>query len=305
LNDMGFPLDRCRSEAVLWCNEKNLSPGLMADSKALLHCIQPTMMTQIQATKGMESQKKVDIETDLEAAVLTSFQGAVPSVLVGGKTDLEGGPFKVLYNYQKSFDKWDPPCQGKGLKARIANGVQAAVQHLETLLKSSGVTREAYTLATGLTHDSAHFLNELASWKTNAYHELISDTAIPKEAVWEMIIECEVKIWEDINNAQAQYLDAAKFNAGYYIWGMLKAGLIQDRYLENNFHDDPALTGIFTRQILFHGQDMSMKSKLQALLDQVSLTTTTAKSNAGEIKATATKLKDLEKDLRSYFGSHP
>jgi len=171
-------------EAVLWCNEKNLLPGLMVDSKVLLHCIQPTVMTQIQATKGIESQKKVDIETNLEAAVLTSFQGTVPSVLVGGKTDLEGGPFEVLHNYQKSFDKWDPPGQGKGLKARIANGVQA-----ETLLKSSGVPGEAYTLAMGLTHDSAHFLNELASWKTNAYCELTSDTAIPKEAVWEMIIE--------------------------------------------------------------------------------------------------------------------
>jgi len=107
-------------EAVLWCNEKNLMPGLMADSKALLHCIQPTVMMQAQATQGMESQKKVDIKTDLEAAVLRSFQGAVPSVLVGGKTDLEGGPFEVLYNYQKAFDKWDPPGQGKGLKAHIA-----------------------------------------------------------------------------------------------------------------------------------------------------------------------------------------
>jgi len=49
---------------------------------------------------------------------------------------------------------------------------------------------------------------------------------------------------------------------GYYIWGMLKAGLIQEHYLENNFHDDPALIGIFTCQILFHGQDMSMKLML-------------------------------------------
>jgi len=86
---------------------------------------------------------------------------------------------------------------------------------------------------------------------------------------------------------------------------MLKAGLIQECYLKNNFHDDPALTGIFTHQILFHGQDMSVKSKLQSLLDQVSLTSTMAKSNAGKIKATSKKLKDLEKELKSYVDSHP
>jgi len=47
-----------------------------------------------------------------------------------------------------------------------------------------------------------------------------------------------------------------------------------------------------------------MKSKLQTLSDQVSLTSTMAKSNAGEIKATAKKLKDLEKDFKSYIDSH-
>jgi len=104
-----------------------------------------------------------------------------------------------------------------------------------------------------------------------------------------MIIECEAKIWEDIMTPE---------------WGMLKAWLIQECYLKNNFHDDPALTGIFTHQILFHGQDMSMKSKLQSLSNQVSLTSTMAKSNEGEIKATAKKLKNLEKDFKSYVDSH-
>jgi peptidoglycan hydrolase CwlO-like protein len=66
----------------------------------------------------------------------------------------------------------------------------------------------------------------------------------------------------------------------------------------NNIQDDPALTGIFTRHILFHGEDMSIKIKLQNILDQVTKAEASVKSNTGEIWSNAKKIKDLEKDVK-------
>lgn len=111
-------------KGVLWFGKNNLTPGLLADGKALLQRAQPMVATSAQATKSVESQKKIDLETDLETLVVTSFAGAILPALVGGETGAEGGPFKVIYACQKSFAKWDPPGQGEGLKAQITAGTQ-------------------------------------------------------------------------------------------------------------------------------------------------------------------------------------
>ncbi len=285
-------------EGVLWLNTNNLKPSLIADARALVQCIQPTVTTQDQATKTMEAQRKVDIDTDLEAAVKTSFKGVIPPALVGGKSDTEGGAYEVLSAYQKNFAIWDPPGAGKGLKSRLLKGVKAAIGRMETLQHSAGLSGEAYTLASGCIQDSNRFIMELANWKTNSYRELTEDTGIPKEEVWTMLVECEAKVWEDIDEARALYADSARFDSAYYIWAMLKAREVQERYLMNNIQDDPALTGIFTRHILFHGEDMSLKTRLQGLVDQVTKADATAKTNSGEIKSNTKKIKDLEKELK-------
>jgi hypothetical protein len=212
-------------EAVLWFSENNLKPSLIADAKALVQCIQPTVTTQDQATKTMEAQRKVEIDTDLEAAVVTSFKGVVPPALVGGKTDAEGGAYEVLSTYQKTFKNWDPPGTGKGLKFK---GVKAAIGRLETLQCSAGLTGKVYTLASRCIQDSNRFLMELANWKTNSFRELTNDTTIPEDTVWNMLIECEAKIWEDIDEVRAVYVDSARFEPGYYIWAMLKAREVQE-----------------------------------------------------------------------------
>ena len=60
--------------------------------------------------------EKIEIDTSLEVAIITSFDGIILPVLAGGKMELEGGPYACLMAYQKTFEKWDPCRQGKGLK---------------------------------------------------------------------------------------------------------------------------------------------------------------------------------------------
>jgi hypothetical protein len=113
-----------------------------------------------------------------------------------------------------------------------------------------------------------------------------------------MFIECEAKIWEDIADASSPYIDAGRHAPRYYFWGMCKAHKIQECYLSNNFQDDPGLTGIFTHQILFHGQDMWLKSKVESLSDKVVKANTKAQTASGEVKALAKKVKDLESEFK-------
>ena len=56
--------------------------------------------------------------------------------------------------------------------------------------------------------------------------------------------------------------------------------------------------GIFTCQILFHGQDLSLKGAIKELTDQVNRTKTKAHMAAGEIKGLAKKIKDLKANVK-------
>lgn len=120
-------------EAVNWFDHHGLKTGMFADAKALLHCIQPSVVSQEWATKNMESQKKIDIDSNLEATIITSFDGVIPPVLAGSKTELEGGAFDCLLAYQKSFEKWNPPGHGKGLKRCLSAGIRAAQKRIQVV----------------------------------------------------------------------------------------------------------------------------------------------------------------------------
>ena len=87
------------------------------------------------------------------------------------------------------------------------------------------------------------------------------------EEVWDMQLECIEQIFEELHQARVAVVDAARISQGIYLWGMLKAWQIQQCYIENDFQDDPALTGIFVRCVLLHGQDVSLNDRLSKLSD--------------------------------------
>jgi uncharacterized protein YneF (UPF0154 family) len=51
-----------------------------------------------------------------------------------------------------------------------------------------------------------------------------------------------------------------------FLWGMLRAWEIQERYRENKFKNDPALTGLVVRRMMVHSGEKSVKMQL-ALVD--------------------------------------
>lgn len=108
------------------------------------------------------------------------------------------------------------PCQGKGLKGRLAAGTQAARKRIEILQGKAGLTGDLHTLAIGLLNDSVCFLDSFSNWMTNGYGKL--SQRIPPFASMANLFgpcsfkECEAKIWEGISDARNQYADAARAN---------------------------------------------------------------------------------------------
>jgi hypothetical protein len=204
-------------EATVWFDNNSLKISMFADAKALASCIQPVVVSQEMVTKSMEAKHKVDIHSNLEVLVIMSLAGVIPPVLAGGKTELEGSAYECLIGYQKTYNKWNLMGQGKGLKGHLSAGICAAQKHIEVLHRDGHLLGKAHTLAVGLLNDSIRFLDEHINWKSTSFRELLEDTTLMKETVWQMFLECEAKIWVDIADAGSQYINAAWHSHGYYL----------------------------------------------------------------------------------------
>jgi hypothetical protein len=85
---------------------------------------------------------------------------------------------------------------------------------------------------------------------------------------------------------------------------MLKAWQIQQRYVSNDFQDDPALTGIFVRRVLLHGHDVSLEDRLEKLTDGLKRAdehdrqmSSDTRQLQREVKEMKTSLKELKAKL--------
>jgi hypothetical protein len=234
------------------------------DGLAYLHAIREAVVHTDDATRQRESQIKTMMSTGLEVAVITSFDTILPSVLVGGKriTDTAmGGTYAWLQSYLKTFKVWKPIGTTNGVSHQILAGVGRVTQRAYELRKRMAMP-DALMLSAGLCQDSAHFCNELVRFINEQQEELTANTAYTDEQVWAMQLECLQRIVEELSEARESVADAARFEPGYYLWGMLRAWKIQQRYIENHFKDDPALTGVLVRRILMQGQDTNVKKQL-------------------------------------------
>jgi hypothetical protein len=108
-----------------------------------------------------------------------------------------------------------------------------------------------------------------------------------------MQLECLEQIFEELHQARVAVVDAARLSQGIYLWGMLKAWQIQQRYIRNDFQDDPALTGIFVRRVLLHGQDVSLDERLSKLSDGLKKAEDHNRQAASDTKQLQREVKDL------------
>ena len=259
-----------KREFLAWYDDKGASVSLFMDALAQLHSIRPAVMHHDVVTKQWEIQAKNSIDTDLEETVMTSFYSVVPSVLVGGKRVSDhgtSGAYDWLQTTLKSYAVWKPRGRLTGVSHQILEGIDTVKKRAIDLRAQKSTDTEVVLLASGLCTDSGQFCKELVGFMTDQYEELTADTSYSPEEVWSMQLDCLQTILKELSAARASVTDAARHERGYYVWGMLRAWQIQQRYLENHFKVDPALTGIFVRRILTHGGDTALKAKVAKIED--------------------------------------
>lgn len=259
-----------KTDMAAWFAKNGLTIGVFCNAVALLHTIQVPVVHQSEATKAMEAQQKVSMTTDLEAMIITSFSTILPSILVGNKKEGTGGTFDWLKSYLKTYYAiWDPASRKSGVSSRIKEGIKVAAKQAKGLLSMTTDNLEAVKVASGLLLDSTTFVTPLCTWIKSAHQDLTADTPYTSEEVWDMQLECLEQIFEELHQAWVAVVDAVHILQGIYLWGMLHAWQIQQRYVSNDFQDDPALTGIFVCQVLLHGQDVSLDDHLSKITDGV------------------------------------
>ena len=294
-----------KTELAAWFERNGLSIGVFCDAVALLHTIQAPVVHQAEASKAMEAQQKISLSTDLEAAIITSFSTILPSILVGNKKEGTGGTFDWLQGHLKTYSVWDPAGRKSGVSSRIKEGIKVAVRRAEGLLSMTTDDPEAVKVASGLIADSSTFVTSLCTWVEGAHRELTEDTPYTSEEVWDMQLECLEQIFEELHQARVAVVDAARISQGIYLWGMLRPWQIQQRYVCNDFQDDPALTGIFVRRVLLHGQDVSLDGRLSKISDGLKKLEDHDRQAQSDVKQLQREVKDLKATIKEAKVKHP
>jgi hypothetical protein len=272
--------------------------SIFLDALAFMHAIRAPVVHTEDAMKQRDLQNKADVVTGLEAAVITSFDTIIPSVLVGSAgrkgENIQGGSFDWLAGYLKSYKVWKPVGTQNGVSHQITNGVSNVTKRV-TEIRKRHATPDVNMLSSGLCQSSATFCHELVRFINEQQEELTANTAYSESQIWIMQLECIQRIVEELSEAREGYSDSGRVDRGNYIWGMLMSWKVQQRYLENHFKDDPALTGVLVRRILLQGQDDSVKKQL-AKIDVTANQLETFKQNTNgdlrKLKDDIAKLKD-------------
>jgi hypothetical protein len=189
-----------------------------------------------------------------------------PSGLVGGRMVKEGGAAAVqLKKCMASFEVWEPSGMERGLSHEIIAGVASVNQEVMEYQASCKNDPEVRLLAQGLVGDSVNFFRELVLFVSVQNKHLTQGTKYTKEQVWSMQLDIVLQILQELSQSRRALATAARKEPALYIWGMLKARVIQERLRANKFEDDPSLNGRIMRKIMLQGGTDAMKVKLDKI----------------------------------------
>jgi hypothetical protein len=283
-----------------WYDREGPTADLFLDALAYMHAVRAPVVHTDDATKQLELQDKTSMTTALEAAVVTSFQTILPSVLVGGggkKGDsVLGGTFDWLSGYLKTFKVWKPTGTTNGVSHQITQGVSNVTKRV-TELRRRHISPEVLILSSGLCQDSALFCNELVRFVNEQQEDLVTNTTYTDEQIWQMQLECIQRIVEELHEAREAFADAGRQHRGNFVWGMLMAWRVQQRYMDNHFKDDPALTGVLVRRVLLQGQDTSVKKQLSKIDATATQVEELKRKQAGEIANVKAEISKMKADI--------
>jgi hypothetical protein len=248
-------------ECEAFYKSANINIGAFHDAFAMAHAIKTTVVYEADALRSREARTKVKLINPLEASTVTSFDSPVPSIIAASGKSAHA----AMSDHLKSFKDFKGSGRDRGVGQQIKVGCKAIVERISKLRETQGTNAQARALSLGMASDARLFNEGFVRFMEELNEELTADTTYSPQEAWAVCIDCADEIWRELSAVRSAYLDAACMSKGLYLWGMLQAWKVQQRYLANDFKNDPALTGIMVRRLLLHGGDTSVKDKLTKL----------------------------------------
>jgi rhamnogalacturonyl hydrolase YesR len=73
-------------------------------------------------------------------------------------------------------------------------------------------------------------MTELLEFVTTQYEDLVETSTMSDSESWKLVVDCFAHIFEQLHNARSEVNDTGHYNEGIFLWGMLRAWEIQERY---------------------------------------------------------------------------
>jgi hypothetical protein len=208
---------------------------------------------------------KVGASSSIEATLSASFRQELPQFF-GNLSKSVARDDRVLPALP-SYDKWDTQSSRSGGRYTLSSGIGLTVDGLYHSLQNN-IAGEGMEVARTMINDSRDFLNQLSSWITQTYQDLVGSGGSAKES-WAYVSHCVRAIFMLLYKARAPgrgpFLDESKRQAGM-VWGALQCLNVCRSLLEANFSGHPTLSHILN----LHLRDNAvMNSTLDALTKRI------------------------------------
>jgi hypothetical protein len=246
--------------------------GCVGDAFLLMHGDAVGVVSNEESLAVKKASLDNKLATGLQGLVVSSFTTSIPAAFAPSKSATAAAANStkdVLKRSAPQFEAWeDEQCAG-GLRFRLEKAVLSCRARVDMSIENSDMTPQARELCTRVTSDSERFAMSLIEFITRLYPTTKKTSGPSDEVIWELCIELLSYILDEIVKARNGFSDAGEAHPAYFLWGMLQAWEIQQRYLSHKFMDDPALNGIFVRRAVLRSMDAKVVAQVRELMNRV------------------------------------
>ena len=299
------------SECAAWIS-KNFSGyqyGLIMDPLVMLdriHIENTTPGSESSILKEMDLQKKMNIRSAGETAVLNSLRFSRPRVFHTGRPTIVAGQNKSRLNVIDSHEIWSPGRDGvMDQTVQKMNVLEAAIA--DEISNTFALESTAHWLATKCLTATTSFLNQLFACVESIYKRLFNFSKFTTEQAWSLTTQVLDRILADLympkdNLIQSLLTDNNKVTCSQVLLAAFKTHDIMAVYVAHKFENHPSVSTEYVKFLATNsGSDKVTKlmEKMEAMKVEAKLIKEEAKAAAKKADVASSKFADLSKSVES------
>ncbi len=219
-----------------------------------------------------------------EATHVALFKLTIPSEF-GASKDLGIQNSKFPLPAIKTFDSWDPQDNVTGKAKRIRDGIndlELSIQStIGTVCRQSEAAR---VLAFDMLQSSKVFIENLSTWMTSFYLELLKTSQVPPDEAWHLVAACVHQFFVVIREfrapaSKANVISDPALKTTTYLWAMIQVHRVMKDIRDSQFRGHPSVAPIINLHVFktrvtttaFHKLSDSLKAFTKQLGDNQKL----------------------------------